>query len=62
MSLIRVVCRRTRWGLQAVRDLAAYGWWTGRWWLPMMVLVLIGLVWIIATAQIVVPTAVYTLF
>lgn len=43
-------------------SLVSYGWYTGKWWMPMIVVVLIGTFLLIATAKVVAPTAVYTLF
>lgn len=43
-------------------SLVSYGWYTGKWWMPLVVVVLIGAFLLIATAKFVVPTAVYTLF
>jgi len=49
-------------GRWAVGDLARYVGRTGRWWFPLVVVILAITVAVIAAGQAVVPTAVYTLF
>lgn len=53
---------RLRGAAQGGRDLALYAVRTGRWWMPVLLLVLAGVVLLAAATQTVVPTAVYTLF
>lgn len=43
-------------------DLAAYGWRTGRWWVPVVTVLLVVVAFLVAAVKVVVPTAVYTLF
>lgn len=43
-------------------DLGRYVWRTGRWWQPLLLVVLGAVVALAAATQTVVPTAVYTLF
>ena len=45
-----------------VRDLVWYTLRSGRWWVPLLLIVLALVVALAAAAQTVVPTAVYTLF
>lgn len=54
--------RRARMVLGGIRDVVSYGNWTGRWWLPLMIVLAIGVLWLMIVGQTVVPTAVYTLF
>jgi hypothetical protein len=46
----------------AVRDAIAYVARTGRWWMPLLVLVLAIVATVVTVAKVVVPTVVYTLF
>ena len=55
MVLLRHVAR-------FVRDQAMFGWRTGSWWIPLAIIVLGLVVLAAATAQVVVPHAVYVLF
>lgn len=48
--------------LRLASDLVAYGWRTGRWWVPALTLVLLAAAAVLATTQAVAPTLVYTLF
>lgn len=43
-------------------DLGAYGVRTGRWWMPVVAVLLVAVAGLIAAAKVVVPTVVYTLF
>lgn len=43
-------------------DLFAYGWRTGRWWMPVVTVLLVLAAVLVAAVKVVVPTAVYTLF
>lgn len=43
-------------------DLGAYGWRTGRWWVPVVTVLLVVVAALVAAAKVVVPTVVYTLF
>lgn len=43
-------------------DLLAYGWRTGRWWLPIVTVMLVIAAFLVAAVKVVVPTVVYTLF
>ena len=45
-----------------VIDLVAYGWRTGRWWMPIVTVLLLLVTLLLATVKVVVPTTVYTLF
>ena len=45
-----------------VSDLLAYGWRTGRWWMPIVTVLLVVVAVLVAAVKVVVPTAVYTLF
>lgn len=45
-----------------VGDLGVYALRTGRWWMPVVVLLLVVTALVVVTAKVVVPTAVYTLF
>lgn len=43
-------------------DLARYGWWTGAWWLPLVVVALAASAVLAVTAKTVVTPMVYVLF
>lgn len=43
-------------------DLIVYGWRTGRWWMPVVTVLLVLVAVLVAAVKVVVPTAVYTLF
>ncbi|MFN8016892.1 MAG: DUF5989 family protein [Acidimicrobiales bacterium] len=47
---------------RAVRDLAAYVVRTGRWWMPLLLILLAITSVVVTAAKVVVPTVVYTLF
>ncbi len=54
--------RPVRAAARTVTDLGLYGWRTGRWWLPVLVVLLAVTAAVVGTVQTVVPTVVYTLF
>lgn len=43
-------------------DLALYALRTGRWWMPLVTVLLVVVAVVVAATKVVVPTAVYTLF
>lgn len=47
---------------RTLADLVLYAVRSGRWWLPVLVVVIIAAVVVASTANVVVPTAMYTLF
>jgi hypothetical protein len=52
----------TRHAFRFAADLCAYGGRTGRWWLPVVLVVLVGVTMFLSAAKTAVPVAVYTLF
>ncbi|MCU1498068.1 MAG: hypothetical protein JWM47_2021 [Acidimicrobiales bacterium] len=46
----------------AVRELVVYVLHTGKWWLPVLIVVLAVTATVVTAAKVVVPTVVYTLF
>lgn len=51
-----------KYAARCVRDLAAYTVRTGKWWFPLLIVVLAVTATVVTAAKVVVPTVVYTLF
>ncbi len=54
--------RAIRAAARTMGDLGVYGWRTGRWWLPVLVVLLAVTAAVVGVVQAAVPTVVYTLF
>lgn len=54
--------RRVSHAGRLVGDLTVYATRSGRWWVPAVILVLVLAAFVVAAAQVVVPTVIYTLF